>query len=160
MAEERRPHDGDEDRSAGLDVWLPAAAAVAAALFLIAAAHAETAPPRAIYDATRFAEAAVEREMAEAAVARAAAEADRAAAVAGHRKAVEVVALPVIEPGRAAPAVPPVRPADLAAAAVEPAPAVRPGWVRTLLPLGIAALLAAALAGIARVWKRTEPSLA
>jgi len=156
MADERRPRDED-DRSAGFDVWLPAAAAVAAALFMLASAHAETAPPRAIYDAARFDEAAIAREAAEADAARAMSEADRAER---RHIAVRVVALPVIEATAVAAEAAIPAPAAMPQAPVEAAIPARPGWLRVLAPLGIAMLLAAALVGIGRVWHRTEPSLA
>jgi hypothetical protein len=160
MADERHTHLTDrEDRSSGLDVWLPAAAAIIAAFVLIATAHAETAPPRVIYDAARFDEAAIAREAADVAIARAEAEAG-ATVTRRHQMAVTVVALTALEApaARPAPAAVPVA-ASPALTAARMAP-VAPGWLRTLLPLGIAALLALALIGIARVWTRTEPSLA
>jgi hypothetical protein len=154
MADDRRPHDHDD--RAGIDVWLPAAVAIAAALFAIAGAHAETAPPRPIYDPARFDAAAIARETAEAAALRAGV----AATDARRRAAVRVVALPVIEtalveddPAAGAAAV--AAPAPRADAAPGPA-----GWVRLLAPLAIAGLLLGALVGIGRVWQRTEPSLA
>jgi hypothetical protein len=158
MADDRRPDDGD-DRGAGWDVWLPAAAAIAAA-FMIAAAHAETPPPvsepRPIYEAWRFDEAAIAREAAEAAAIRAAAEADAART----NVTVRVVALPVLEP---TPVADGPQSGVMAVATVSPPGDAAPppgGWVRLLAPLAIAALLVGALIGIARVWHRTEPSLA
>ena len=162
MADDRPPHD-DDDRGPGFDVWLPAAAAIAAAFFMIAAAHAETpqpvSEPSPIYEAWRFDGAAVAREAAEAAASRATAETGSVRS----RIAVTVVALPVLETALVA-----SDPAVGATVAAAPAPPMAPvepprpspGWGRLAAALGIAVLLASALIGIARVWHRTEPSLA
>lgn len=155
MADDRR--NDRNDRSGGLDVWLPAAAAIGAALFMLASAHAADGPHR-IYDEARFSAAAVERDAAEAAIARgdyAALAADEAVRQA-DRARVDVAPLPPLDPS-------PVQagPEALAVAAVAPAqPAARAsGWGRVAAALAIAALLIGALVGIGRVWQRTEPSL-
>lgn len=152
MADDRRSHDSDE-RSAGFDVWLPAATAVAAALFMLTAAHAETAAPRPIYDSARFEAAEVAREAAEAAAVEATA---AFTAAERHRVEVQVVALPALETAlvEADPA------AGQTAIAASAEPTRAGGWLRIAAPLAIAALLAAALAGLGRLWHRTEPSLA
>lgn len=147
------------DGGAGFDVWLPALVALIAAIVMVYAANAQTAAPRPIYDAERFAMSEAERTALE----------RQAAASAGH--AVRLTATPVemrplaplytaeyraaptggsvqtAVPGRHPPVVDRVRPTSRTT-----------GWERLLIALFIASLLGGALCLLDRTWRRTGPA--
>ena len=123
------------------DVWLPAAVALVAALFMLGLAQAADAP-RPIYDAARFAPASVAAETASYAP-----RADLSA------RPVAVAALSDLSP-RAAPSS--ARPVTIAA----PSSRADSGSGRALAAALIALMLAMVLSALARHWRRTEPLLA
>ncbi len=156
MADQRksRARAAAEEHEAGLDVWVPALVAIAAAFFLILSASAQEAPPRTIYNAERFAMSEAERTMLE----------ERAAHTGRALAAVpvEMQALPelrVTEPrAEAAPPGPPPVAARPATIADRDAAGPTPGWVRLAMALVIAAMLGGALYLLDRTWRRTGPA--
>lgn len=116
-------------RSGDFDVWLPLAVAIAAALFMLSAASAQTAAPRTIFDPARF-------------------ETPKVTPVARPTPVV-VVALP------SRPAAP-VRPSRPEPAFALRSQSEAPGPWRVAAALGIAALLIGALTMLGRTWRRLE----
>lgn len=154
---------------AGFDVWLPALAAIVAAIVLLFPAKAD-APPRSIYDAERFAMTEAERTALEeqaalgahlAAATRAAAH-RRISAAAAH---VEVHVLPPLAEIAHPVALSAASTADLHVITSRPVFAAErtggtpsPGWARLAMALAIAAMLGGALYMLDRTWRRTGRS--